>query len=168
MVIASFLVRKVFCGVSTLNNVSIFETENIFRERRLTRYLSLSLRRYATRWIRTYRTRTTREPAILNEMAGNEDDAATEIGNLLLSPELSAEDVFLLDTEVADVITDPLLYRAYVRLTENQRRVLVGLIIRGWRQEEMAAALNVSQQAIWKIKSQAINRIRSTVHTRVK
>lgn len=101
-------------------------------------------------------------------MAGNEDDAATEIGNLLLSPELSAEDVFLLDTEVADVITDPLLYRAYVRLTENQRRVLVGLIIRGWRQEEMAAALNVSQQAIWKIKSQAINRIRSTVHTRVK
>lgn len=136
---------------------------DMVREKRFARYVTLSLRRYAARWIRGYRTRISREPAILNEPGRDEDGRATEMGYLLAASDLSAEDAFLLAADLAEVLTLPSLYCAYVKLTDTQRLVLGGLTVDGLRQEELARALHVSQQAICKTKALAIKRLRSAV-----
>lgn len=145
------------------NDAEYAATADLICEKRFTKYVSVSLRRYAANWIREYRAQACHETAILNEPVSGEESDAIDMSDLLGKPELSAEEAFLVGADIAQSLTPLPLFLAYLSLTETQRLVIVGLTIHGMRQDELARLLHVSQQAISKAKAHALKRLRSAV-----
>jgi len=127
-----------------------------FAERKLVSYLELSLRRFAS----TYRIRLARrlehEVAVLNQPVNQDEPGGTEQIELL-SGAPAAEEEYLVQAPVEEVLDDPFLYQAYLNLSPRQREILLLLVLGERRQAELAFRWNVTQQAICKSKRQAVS-----------
>lgn len=114
-------------------------------------YIAVSLRRFAGRWRKALSARTGRQIELLEALPANTPPP---------------EEQCLLASPVDETIADPDLHRAFQKLTNHQREVIVRLVVNGERQLSLANRLGVTQQAIFRTKTQALCRLRTAVARR--
>lgn len=135
-------------------------------ERHFVSYITVCLRRYAARWKNTLRRRSAREALMLNETAFDDEGNPLALNPRPVPVAPSAEDVSLQGAPLQDLITDYGLYLCFQGLTRRQQHVLMSLIIKGESQEKVARSLGVTQQAVGRSKSQALQRLRASIGAR--
>ncbi|MGE5652897.1 MAG: sigma factor-like helix-turn-helix DNA-binding protein [Bacillota bacterium] len=105
------------------------------------------------------RCRQAREPLLLNERIVSEDGSSCERINLIASP-LLVEDSLFLSLPLTEVIGWLELAQGLVGLPEHQRVILTGLVVDEETQQVVADRLGISQQAVHKNKVNAIYKLR--------
>lgn len=132
-------------------------------EQRFVTYIRVSLRRYASRWRGTLGRRVLREMLVpLNQPAVHDDGG---IADLIIPRYPSAENAFLASGGLDDLIANRSVFQAFQSLTPHQRLVVIRLVIQGDTQQAVARDFQVTQQAVFRTKQQALRRLRMALGT---
>lgn len=132
-----------------------------FFEMRFLGYVRKHLHFEALHLLRKNRSRSQREPLVLNADAFSEDGSGIERLDLLEDPgERVEERVVERTEELGNLTGHGPLHEALFKLTDKQQLVLDLLYVRQLTEQEAGDRLGVSQQAVNKIKRQSLHRLR--------
>jgi DNA-directed RNA polymerase specialized sigma24 family protein len=110
------------------------------------------------------RARQQQESLTLNMMVGGEDGSGFERIELLEDTNMSVEGEVVEHTlELGNLTHDPALHHAILGLTQKQQTVLYLLYVKGMTEQEVADTLQVSQQAINKVKKASLALLRRKI-----
>ncbi|MBU5356060.1 sigma-70 family RNA polymerase sigma factor [Paenibacillus silvae] len=83
----------------------------------------------------------------------DENDNSTLLGGSVIEPELNS-------TEIEEMFSNPILFKAVQRLTKKEKEVLLQAYLMEMPDTQIAHNKNVSQQAVSKLRTKALKKIR--------
>ncbi|WP_445491493.1 sigma factor-like helix-turn-helix DNA-binding protein [Niallia sp. 03133] len=115
-------------------------------------YLIKAIYFYSQRFDKNLRENSHRFPLVL--------DKPMEDGNSMTEMIPSPFRITEYYTQLEDYLSDPNLHKSLQLLTTRQKQILYLIYIKELRDYEVAAILNISQQAVTKSKNKAINKLK--------
>ncbi|MFZ4454126.1 sigma-70 family RNA polymerase sigma factor [Salibacterium aidingense] len=134
---------------------------SFYGEAKLTSYIIKTLHWRAVRYDQKKQQTTFRQPLILDQPAGGEQAGSRRDSIVSMDTLHMEEDMLEQSLDLRHSITHPSLYRAFNHLTHHQEAILQKKYKEGWSDTEIAKEWHVSQQAVYKTRQAALDKLRT-------
>ncbi|MFC1286825.1 sigma-70 family RNA polymerase sigma factor [Bacillus paralicheniformis] len=132
------------------------EFKRFYKNIRMIKYINSMIRIFSVDFDKRVRKNRERFPLMI-------DDSPTlpepPRGDLL-------DDVLEQEEDLSEHLQDPMLYEAFLQLTDKQKKVLAQIYIHGVSMQEMANSLGESRQNISRIHKRALEKIRELLNSK--
>ncbi len=133
---------------------------------KLTSYIIKTLHWHAVQYDQLYRKSNERFPLILDRPLSSEQDSAHLLDQISLGESLTEYYLEENPAHLEDIIGTDELYSAYQTLTEYQKSIIEKSYMQEWKDTEIAAYLQISQQAVFKTRKKALDKMRMFMQRR--
>ncbi|RSL30288.1 hypothetical protein D7Z54_26600 [Salibacterium salarium] len=154
------LVIAAICHPTRYNKDKVDQSFYAFYgEIKLTSYMMKTLHWRAVRFDQQFQQKNSKHPLILDQPLAS--DKSTTLADSLSHADTSIVDKITdKSRNLKDMLSEKSLYLAFNHLTARQEIILEKSYKDGWSDIEMAHALSISQQAVFKTRQKALDKIR--------
>ncbi|MEK5503253.1 sigma-70 family RNA polymerase sigma factor [Bacillus sp. FSL M8-0168] len=132
------------------------EFKKFYKDIRIIKYINSMIRIFSIDFDKRVRKNQQRFPLIMDD---SDHAAEPPQGDVF-------DDVLNREEDLAEHIQDPLLYEAFMQLTDKQKQVFAHIYIHGASMQEIARSLGESRQNISKIHKRGIEKMRKCLNSK--